>query len=49
VILTAKSLTAAEEQSLAQRIHKVVQKQGLQAETLLETISRARALAAKNE
>ena len=49
VILTAKSLSTEEEESLAQRIHKVIQKQGLQAETLLETISSARPPAAEEK
>ena len=39
VILTAKSLSAAEENSLKQRIFTVIQKQGLQGEALLETIA----------
>ena len=39
VILTAKSLSADEEKSLEQRIYTVIQKQGLQGEALLETIS----------
>jgi hypothetical protein len=37
--LTAKSLSAAEENSLKQRIFTVIQKQGLQGEALLETIA----------
>jgi CheY-like chemotaxis protein len=41
VILTAKSLSVDEEKSLEQRIYTVIQKQGLQGETLLETISSA--------
>jgi CheY-like chemotaxis protein len=41
VILTAKSLSAAEEKSLEQRIYTVIQKQGLQGEALLETIASA--------
>lgn len=41
VILTAKSLSAEEEKSLGQRIYSVIQKQGLQGETLLETIANA--------
>ena len=41
VILTAKSLNADEEKSLEQRIYAVIQKQGLQGDALLETISSA--------
>jgi len=41
VILTAKSLSAVEEKSLEQRIFTVIQKQGMQGEALLKTISSA--------
>ena len=41
VILTAKSLSATEEKSLEQRIYKVIQKQGLQGEALLDSIAGA--------
>ena len=41
VILTAKSLSTAEEKSLGERIYRVIQKQGLQGAALLETIASA--------
>ena len=41
VILTAKSLSTDEEKSLEERIYTVIQKQGLQGEALLKTISSA--------